>query len=407
MRWTILLCACLLLAISPVPALALDPTVALTSFEVTPAVLKPGDRGLVTVSLANTAQTATKTESSTFGTFPLSSITTTQNINPTIESVFLDGGGDIRVMGGNSQFEGELGPGQTVNLTFLIEAPKMDGIYFPVLRVRVRNAESLIYPIPVNVNVPLARLRTPVLTVVQPPIASIRPGEPHDLLLTLANVGEGAAEDISIRISEQDPAIAPGSTGSFHIPVLDVGESTGVSVSLFTDKEAPEGIHELPLAIEYSLVDGSRAHQSESIGVNIRGQSALVIRSVDTDPVRVSEGDQFDLIVRLENTGTGEAQAIRATIDLPLQGTREAYIGTIQEGNDAPAVFILTANRSGEFTYPFRVSYQDDWGTRTEEHTLQLVVLPSDRLTVLVAVVIVLAVAGGFGLWFWRRKGAS
>lgn len=407
MRWKLLLCACLLLVLLPLPAPALDPTVTLSGFEVKPAVLMPGDRGLIVISLTNTAQTATKTESSSFGTFPLNSVSTTQNINPSIESVFLDGEGDITVKGGNSQFEGELGPGQTVNLTFLIEAPLIDGIYFPVLRVRVRNGESLIYPIPVNVNMPVARLRTPSLALEQPPIGAVRPGEQHDLTLSLTNVGEGAAEDVSVTIIDEDPAIAPGRAGYFHIGSLDVGESRAIPVSLLTDKDAPAGIHELPLSVQYSLADGSRAVQGGSIGVNIRGQSALVIRSVDTDPVRIGEGDQFDLIVRLENTGTGEAESIRATIDLPLQGTREAYIGTIQQGNDAPAVFILAANRSGEFTYRFQVSYQDDWGTRTEEHVLQLVVLPSDRFTVAAVVLVVLAVAGGIGLWFWRRRGAA
>lgn len=406
MRWTILLCTFFLLLTCSIQALAEEPTVILSGYDVTPAVLMPGDRGLITVSLTNTAQSASKTESSTFGNFPSSTITTTRDVNPFIESVFLSGD-DIEVVGGNSQFEGELGLGQTVNLTFLIEAPRESGIFFPVLRVRVRGAESLIYPIPVNVNMPVARLRTPALMVEQTPLVSIRPGEQYDVLLSLTNVGESVAEDISIRIIDEDPSIAPNKAGFFHLNRLDIGEARSIEVSLLTDKDALSGIHELPLSVQYSLVDGSRAHQTESIGVNIRGQSALVIRSVDTDPVRVSEGDRFDLIIRLENTGTGEARSIRATIDLPLQGTMEAYIGTIKEGNDAPAVFILTANQSGEFSYRFQVAYQDDWGIRTEEHTLHLVVSSSNRLAVVVFVLIVLVIAGGIALYYMKKKGAS
>jgi len=406
MRWTILLCTCFLLLTCSIPALAEEPTVILSGYEVTPPILMPGDRGLITVSLTNTAQNAMKTESSTFGIVQSSTLTTTKPINPVIESVFLSGG-DIEVLGGNSQFEGELGSGQTVNLTFLIEVPRENGIFFPVLRVRVRGAESLIYPIPVNVNMPVARLRTPALLIEQPPLLSIRPGEQYDINLSFTNVGESTAEDISIRIIDENPSIAPTKTGFFHLNHLEMGEARSIEMSLFTDKDAPSGIYELPLSIQYSLVDGSRAHQTESIGVNIRGESALVIRSVDTDPVRVNEGDQFDLIVRLENTGTGEARSIRTTIDLPLQGTGDAYIGTIKEGNDAPAVFILTANQSGDFSYRFQVAYQDDWGVRTEEHTLHLVVSPSNRLVVVVFVLIVLAIAGGIALYYWKKTGAS
>jgi hypothetical protein len=404
MRWKIPLCICLLLISCSFPVFAEEPTVILTGYEVTPSVLMPGDRGLITVSLTNTALSATKTESSTY--YPSNTVQITQHINPTIQSVYLGGEG-IRVLGGNAQFEGDLGPGQTVNLTFLIEAPQEKGIFFPVLRVRVKGAESLIYPIPVNVNMPVALLRIPALIVEQPPIASVRPGGQYDLPLTLTNNGTGFAEDISIRIIDADSSITPSRSGFFHVNHLDPGESTTVAMSLFTDRNALSGIHELPLSLQYSLVDGTQVTQTETIGVNIRGESELVIRSVDSDPVRVSQGDRFDLIIRLENTGTGEARSIRSTIDLPLQGVREAYIGTIQEGNDAPAVFILTANQSGEFSYRFVVSYEDDWGVRTEEHTLHLVVSPPSEIAVVVVVILVLAGVGGVILYYWKKKGAS
>jgi hypothetical protein len=404
MRWKIPFCICLLLISCSFPVFAEEPTVILTGYEVTPSVLMPGDRGLITVSLTNTALSATKTESSTY--YPSNTIQITQHINPTIQSVYLGGEG-IRVLGGNAQFEGDLGPGQTVNLTFLIEAPQEKGIFFPVLRVRVKGAESLIYPIPVNVNMPVALLRIPALIVEQPPIASIRPGGQYDVPLTLTNNGTGFAEDISIRIIDADSSITPSRSGFFHVNHLDPGESATVAMSLFTDRNAFSGIHELPLSLQYSLVDGTQVTQTETIGVNIRGESELVIRSVDSDPVRVNQGDRFDLIIRLENTGTGEARSIRSTIDLPLQGVREAYIGTIQEGNDAPAVFILTANQSGEFSYRFVVSYEDDWGVRTEEHTLHLVVSPPSEIAVVVVVILVLAGVCGVILYYWKKKGAS
>jgi hypothetical protein len=405
MRWKIL-CICLFLLYCPILVLAEEPTVILTGYEVTPAILMPGDRGLITVSLTNTAQGATRTESSTSGILQQSTMITTKDINPTIQSVFL-GGEDIRVVGGNAQFEGELGPGQSVNLSFLIEAPRESGIYFPLLRVRVRGAESLIYPIPVNVNMPIARLRAPALKIEQPPVASIRPGGQYDLVLSLTNTGLGFAEDISLRVIDDDPSIVPSRSGFFHINRLETGESATVEMSLVTDLDAASGIHEIPLSIQYSLVDGTQLTQIESIGMNIRGESELIIRSVDSDPVRVSEGDQFDLIIRLENTGTGEARSIRSTVDLPLQGVREAYIGTIQEGNDAPAVFILTANQSGDLSYRFQVSYEDDWGERTENYTLQLVVSPSSDLLVAGILLLILGIAGVAILYFWKKKGAT
>jgi hypothetical protein len=70
-------------------------------------------------------------------------------------------------------------------------------------------------------------------------------------------------------------------------------------------------------------------------------------------------------------------------------------------------VFILTANQSGEFSYRFQVSYQDDWGIRMEDYTLQLVVSPSNEIMLAVIVLIVLAIAGGIAWYFWKNRGAS
>lgn len=400
----ICLLLCILLLLQGYPSSALEPTVILVGYQVNPAVLMPGERGLITISLTSTSQNAMRTDSTTFGIYPSSSISETRHLNPVVESVFLSGG-DLRVIAGNSQFEGEIGPNQVVNLTFLVEAPQKAGIYFPVLRIRVRGAESLIYPIPVNVNTPVGIVRTPVLILEKPEAPSIRPGEAYRMTVRVRNAGEGMAEEVTIRIVDDDPSIAVSGNSSYRIERLGAGESKAVDVALITGRTTMEGIHELPVSVEYAQVDGSRVVQTESIALNIRGESRLVIRSVETDPVRVSEGDRFDLIIRLENTGTAKARSIRTSVDLPLQGIREAYIGTIREGNDAPAVFVLLANRSGEMGYTFSVSYEDDWGVRREEYSLQLVVSPSERPFTIGLALMILCIAGIAGWYLWKKKG--
>jgi len=62
-----------LLVILPVSA---EPTVTISDFEVTPQVLMPGDQGIITVTLKNTASSASLTER-TGALSPESSGTTT------------------------------------------------------------------------------------------------------------------------------------------------------------------------------------------------------------------------------------------------------------------------------------------------------------------------------------------
>ena len=139
-----------LLLIVPVAG---EPTVTISDYEVTPQVLMPGDLGTVTVTIRNTASSASFTEK----TGPISSdtagTTTVTDINVYIEKALLEGNG-IEVVGDSYQRIGDLGPGQTIRITFLIRAPAKAGLYFPEVWIDTRGGRSTRYPVPVNVNTP-------------------------------------------------------------------------------------------------------------------------------------------------------------------------------------------------------------------------------------------------------------
>jgi hypothetical protein len=107
-----------------------EPTVTVSSYEVTPPVLMPGDLGIGTVTIRNTASSASYTER----TGPISSdtagTTTITDISVYIEKAQLEGNG-IEVVGDSYQRIGDIGPGQTIPITFLIRAPAKAGLYFP------------------------------------------------------------------------------------------------------------------------------------------------------------------------------------------------------------------------------------------------------------------------------------
>ncbi|CVK33018.1 conserved protein of unknown function [Methanoculleus bourgensis] len=82
--------------------------------------------------------------------------------NAYIENVLLNSK-EVEVLSGSYQDVGEIGPGQSFPLTFRIRAPGAEGIYFPEVWVRVRDATSVRYPIPVNVNSAYALIKKPAL----------------------------------------------------------------------------------------------------------------------------------------------------------------------------------------------------------------------------------------------------
>lgn len=398
-RYICVLCICTA-ALAGIAAGGLyEPTVTATESTVTPAVLMPGDTGMITVILKNTAQISTATESD-------SQIVTQTDLNPTITSVFLDGKGDIEVLGGNSQFTGDLGPGQEVTLSFLIRAPEEAGIYFPILRVRVRGAEGLNYPVPVNVNMPIATLSTAMLVLSQDENEYVVPGETVHRNITVANSGRSAADNICIRIADTNPSVGPLETGSFYLKSLAPGASEVFTISLITSSSLENSVQEIPLEITYAVVDGVPVTQTDSLTLDVHGHAELSIASVRTEPARIVGGEPFDMTIRLENTGTDEAIATTAEIDLPFSGTKEAFIGKIKPNNDGPAVFSLEGGAGGDYPYTLTVVWEDDWGQHTKSFDLTLPVKKQDSTTAVVGFlfILILAVGGVYYFLIYRKK---
>ena len=388
-----------------IPAAAAAPTVIVSNYTVTPAVLMPGDEGTITVVLTSTASAATgsalnvRVDSGGVNASPETPG------NAYIENVLLNSK-EVEVLSGSYQDVGEIGPGQSFPLTFRIRAPGAEGIYFPEVWVRVRDATSVRYPIPVNVNSAYALIKKPALRVERSVPASVDPGDPFNVTLTLYNEGQASASDVSVNINASSRAITPKTSENYYIPKLEPGEESVLSMMFETDINAPLGLQPVFVTIEYQNAARSMFRQVETVGIPIVGRAEMGVASIRTEPSRVTAGDQVDLTIRIENTGTADAKSVRATIDdLDLSGTKEAFLGTIEPGNDGPAVFSLLADREGEFPYTLTIQYTDDYGAHTTRQPLNLVVAGSDTVPVIaIAAAVLIAVIVAAVFWYRRRK---
>jgi hypothetical protein len=389
MKYTsqIFILSCILTCILIIPGVTAS-GVIVTGYEMQPSVLIPGETGILTVTLTNTGQSALPGLSAGNTSFTGDSSSTA-----IIDSIFLDGKKNIEVISGNSQFEGSLGPGQSMSTSFYIRAPVRSGIFFPELLIRIRNHESVKFPIPVNVNTAVQITKQPALLISYAAEDRVKPGTDVPVEIMVMNKGKSTADEITIRIADQDPMVAARSATSGHIPHLEPGTSSVFSLILTIDKEARSGIHEIPLEIRYSTTDGKSEQFTDTITLDIRGESGISIASLTTDPVRLTEKEPFDLLIRLENPGTADARSVRGSVSLPFTGTREAFIGTIEPDSDAPAVFVLTAGDPGDYSYTLTVTYLDDWGEHTISDTLTMTVAgKEDGMVYLLGIIILLAI---------------
>ena len=359
------------------PAAAAGSTVIITGYEVNPPVILPGEIGTITVTLKNTANQAMESESDTFTRSTGSTVTTTStDISAKIESAILVGKG-VEVVHGSFQDVGSIGPGQSFPLTFQIRAPAGDGIYFPEVWISVRGGDKVRYPIPVNVNSAALLPKNPAITVEKSVPESVSPGDDFVVCLTLTNTGEIRANNIDAVVHPNTSAVALKSPGTYHLVHLDPGASRDINFSFTSDRNAPSGLEVISVPIGYVRADGSRFEQVEQVGINLQGKAALSISAVSTDPSPAVSGGPFTLILRIENTGTGDATALKVRIDAPVSGSKQAFVGKIKPGSDAPAVFTLRTDQSGEIPVTVNLSYEDYYGPHSRIEEMALVVNPS------------------------------
>ncbi len=389
----------LLAGIFPLGTGAPQISVIVSDYKVSPAVLLPGEEGTLTVTLKSIS-TGTTTSTVSYGQ---DASQTTTSLTPYIESVILKSR-DFDVLGGDSRFTGNIGPDQPVPVTFLVRAPQKSGMYFPEVWIRVRDGQSLKYPVPVNVNTQLSVLRTPSLALENTFPELVKPGTRIEGTIRIINEGSTQADNIRVFVNGSPPAVIPAGISSFLIDRLDSGMAREKNLSLLINKNMQTGIIDVPVRMTYALLDGTIIEDTGSIGLDVRGESEVSITSVETTPSRVKPGTPFDLIIRVQNTGTGESKSVSATIDLPVQGAKEAFIGRIKPGNDAPATFILEGTEPGEYSYHTKIIYTDDWGTHTLEKDLVLTVTNGQDSPGMMILVLLIIIAGAGGFIYIRRK---
>jgi hypothetical protein len=382
---------------------AADPTVIVTDYTVTPAVLMPGDTGTITITIKNTAQSATEKENTGIVQGGVFASTKNTDINVFIENVHLDENG-IGVLNEDFDRIGELGPGQSVPVTFVFRAPAKSGIYFPEAWIDVKDGRSTRFPIPVNVNTDIATQKKPSLSIAKTLPAGIAPGDDIAVDLTVENTGLTRASDIAIVVNSTVKSIALTTTGRYYIASLDPNEKSIITLRFASDRNTPVGINPVTLAVSYNNMDGTTERQTEMLGIPFKGRAEIAVSSVTTDPVRPVPGNPFTLVVRVENTGTDRATSVRATLDSGFAGTREAFIGSLDKDSDAPAIFYLQATKDGTVPAAISITYNDEYGSHTANETTAVMTGAASPLPLIVAIVLILCAGAGAAYWYYRIR---
>ncbi len=231
------------------------------------------------------------------------------------------------------------------------------------------------------------------------------PGKNVKVAITIKNAGEQNAKKITTKLNLSYPFTPIESGMSTYLEELKSGEEKTLNFTIVSGTNTKAGTYSIPLIIEYSNPQNIKQETLNDIfGIKLNGKAKLNLADIKTDPIKVITGNEATLMIRIENSGTGDAESVKASIDLPFQGVKEVFLGKIKVDDDALSVFILQPDNEGNFNYNLTIRYEDDLGAHNAHENLNIVVYPknNDGTGIIAGVVITGIIFGIY--WFFVRK---
>lgn len=174
---------------------------------------------------------------------------------------------------------------------------------------------------------------------------------------------------------------------------------------LYVTRNATPGEYVFEYRLDYGNKD-SQVSKEGNFSITVTSREAdLNIAYVKTEPLLPKVGDEVTLTIRLENFGNGDANSVKAKIDLPFFGVKESFLGELESGDDSSLVFTVVPDKSGAIKYNLNVNYKDDFGEHRFNEVLELNIQENKKSTTFLIALFTIAVAliGGAIYYFVFR----
>ncbi len=204
---------------------------------------------------------------------------------------------------------------------------------------------------------------------------SVKIDDEFTLGIDLEVCGGKIPENITFAITSIPPDIIVTENLVTKIPELFYSTSERyIRYHMRTTPNAHPGPHVIKMELAYGKEVRTTKHYE--VEVRVIGEDAEPrISYVKTVPEYIYEGDSVDLRLGIENYGETIAKSVVVTLDHEFKGIKDATLGTLDLNGSQTALFKFKANKSGEFTIPVFIEYEDDFGRKKDEYDIKLTVL--------------------------------
>lgn len=237
--------------------------------------------------------------------------------------------------------------------------------------------------------------------------SSIGVDEEFTVGIQIENCGGNVPEDIYYEIISMPSDIIVKENLITEIPRLEYSNSERfITYHMRTTNDAKPGTHVIKTRLSYNVGQEITENDHNITVTIIADEAELDIASVKTKPVLPYEGDVVEMTMRIENFGDGSANSVRVYLDHPFQGIKEYFIGTLTSNEDGPALFTFIANGSGDFEFPLKINYKDDFGDHEINTNLNLMIIEekTDWSGIISWVVVVIVILGLIFFYFRTKR---
>lgn len=280
-----------------------------------------------------------------------------------------------------------------------------------------RNAKYGLYDIPYTIyydqgkeyngKITLAVKGDTLVEIINFQVASngskVEPGDFFKVDVTLENVGDNTIKWLKLTLNPKDKAFVPLSSDSEHV-FKDIPQGTRKDSEFWFSIEKDADIKNYPFDLILSYMDerGMEYNETKLVGIVAAGRASLDIAKKTTDPARVKESEPFTLTVKIENTGTGDANGVAARLESELDGDTLAYLGEIKKDDYSNAIFSLEGAKSGKKMGVLWISYEDDFGRHELQKDIIMFVNSGDSKSPIPAIIGLTAIL--VAIFFWKRR---
>ena len=371
-----------------------DPAVIIDSYDLSPAILMPGDTALLTIHLKNAELPNTPTTTT-------GAILNSVSITPAID-------GQRRIYATKSYDDvGLLAPAASLDLPFVLRCNQTmpDGLYFITVNVDVNTYTDVNYPIAIQVQ------NTSLSLVAKDAPTTFSQSGTTNITLTVSN--PRTAEIQSLDITPQPLPGITWDTDHVFLGTLAAGASRDVHVSLHSASTGP-----INLTFTASYHTGPNTHTT-SLTIPVNVESTLEVAPVVAGiPSTVPQGTKARVSLEVYNA---KGVSVSGVLVIPVSGNTvypsQYFIGTMEPDDVFSASFdIPTTNLSvGSHDVSFIVSYKQ--GTtyyQTPPVTAGFTVTTARPtggsggmlLSGAIIFVLIILVVGVYLVWSRRRKRA-